>query len=108
MLGMPSIAISTILSVFAYIVYTYYITNTRMEQRRKVLEKSEDVGRIETETLVNYETVAMFGREKREVQTYDIVRKEYTDERVNMLGLFARLQLGQQSIRLFGVCIGRR
>lgn len=106
LLGMPSIAISTILSVFAYIVYTYYITNTRMEQRRKVLEKSEDVGRIETETLVNYETVAMFGREKREVQTYDIVRKDYTDERVNMLGLFARLQLGQQSIRLFGVCIG--
>lgn len=106
LLGMPSIAISTILSVFAYIVYTYYITNTRMQQRRKVLEKSEDVGRIETETLVNYETVAMFGREKREVQTYDIVRKDYTDERVNMLGLFARLQLGQQSIRLFGVCVG--
>lgn len=106
LLGMPSIAISTILSVLAYIVYTYYITNTRMQQRRKVLEKSEDVGRIETETLVNYETVAMFGREKREVETYDIVRKDYTDERVNMLGLFARLQLGQQSIRLLGVCIG--
>ncbi len=106
LLGMPSIAISTILSVIAYIVYTYYITNTRMQQRRKVLEKSEDVGRIETETLVNYETVAMFGREKREVQEYDIIRKDYTDERVNMLGLFARLQLGQQSIRLSGICIG--
>lgn len=106
LLGMPSIAISTILSVVVYILYTYYITNTRMKQRRKVLEKSEDVGRIETETLVNYETVAMFGREKRETEEYDMIRKEYTDERVAMLGLFSRLQLGQQSIRLAGICIG--
>lgn len=105
-LGMPSIGFSTILSVLLYLIYTYYVTNTRMEQRRKVLEKSEDVGRIETETLVNYETVAMFGREKREVVQYDIVRKEYTEERVNMLGLFAWLQLGQQTIRLSGICIG--
>lgn len=106
LLGMPSIAFSTILSVLVYLIYTYHVTNTRMQQRRKVLEKSEDVGRIETETLVNYETVAMFGREKREVEEYDIIRKDYTDERVNMLGLFAWLQLGQQSIRLFGICIG--
>jgi ABC-type multidrug transport system fused ATPase/permease subunit len=106
LLGMPSIAISTILSVLLYLVYTFYVTNTRMEQRRKVLQKSEDVGRIETETLVNYETVAMFGRENREIEEYDIVRKDYTDERVNMLGLFAWLQLGQQTIRLAGICIG--
>mmetsp|Transcript_18377 Transcript_18377/g.27160 ORF Transcript_18377/g.27160 Transcript_18377/m.27160 type:complete len:770 (-) Transcript_18377:829-3138(-) len=105
-LGMPSIAVSTILSVLAYILYTYYVTNTKVQQRRKVLEKSDAVGRIETETLVNYETVAMFGREMREVEEYDIIRKDYTDERVNMLGLFAWLQLGQQSIRLCGVCIG--
>jgi len=106
LLGMPSIAVSTILSVLAYILYTYYVTNTKIQQRRKVLEKSDAVGRIETETLVNYETVAMFGREMREVEEYDIIRKDYTDERVNMLGLFAWLQLGQQSIRLSGVCIG--
>eukprot|EP00984_Skeletonema_dohrnii_P003812 scaffold1310_cov128-Skeletonema_dohrnii-CCMP3373.AAC.15 len=106
LLGMPSIAISTILSVLAYILYTYYVTNTKVQQRRKVLEKSDAVGRIETETLVNYETVAMFGREMREVEEYDMIRKDYTDERVNMLGLFAWLQLGQQSIRLCGVCVG--
>ena len=106
LLGMPSIAISTILSVICYIVYTYYVTNTRMQQRRKVLEKSEYVGRIETETLVNYETVAIFGKEKRQVEEYDFVRKDYTTERVNMLGLFSWLQLGQQTIRLSGICIG--
>ena len=77
-----------------------------MVQRRQVLEKSDAVGRIETETLTNYETVVMFGREQKEVEEYDIVRKEYTQERVNMLGLFAWLQLGQGTIKLAGTCIG--
>lgn len=89
-----------------FLTYTIKVTNTRLEQRRRVLDKSEAVGRIETETLVNYETVVMFGREKKEVDAYDIVRKEYTKERVKMLGLFSLLQYGQQSIRLAGTCIG--
>lgn len=106
LLGIPSIGLTTIITVVLYLLYTVKVTNTRLEQRRKVLEKSEDVGRIETETLVNYETVVIFGREQNEAVEYDIVRKEYTEERVNMLGLFAWLQLGQQSIRLAGTCIG--
>ena len=106
LLGIPSIAFTTVGSVVLYLTYTVKVTNTRLEQRRKVLERSEAVGRIETETLVNYETVVMFGREKKEVEAYDIVRKAYTEERVKMLGLFAWLQLGQQSIRLAGTCIG--
>lgn len=87
LLGIPSIAVSTIGSVVVYLTYTLMVTNTRIAQRRKVLEKSEDVGRIETETLVNYETVVMFGRERKEVVEYDGVRREYMEERVNMLGL---------------------
>jgi ABC-type transport system involved in Fe-S cluster assembly fused permease/ATPase subunit len=104
--GIPSIAVSTIVAVVFYLVYTLKVTNTRMTQRRHVLQRSDDVGRIETETLVNYETVVMFGREQKEVEEYDVVRQEYTQERVNMLGLFAWLQLGQQTIRLGGTCIG--
>ena len=104
--GVASIAISTLLSVSLYLVYTMKVTNTRMTQRRLVLEKSDEVGRIETETLINYETVVMFGREQKEVEDYDAVRKEYKQERVNMLGLFAWLQLGQQTIKLGGTCIG--
>ena len=106
LLGVPSIAGTTIVSVILYLIYTVKVTNTRLEQRRKVLDSSESVSRIETETLVNYETVVMFGREQKEVEEYDVVRKEYTQERVKMLSLFACLQLGQQSIRLAGTCIG--
>lgn len=105
-LGTPSIAITTVTSVALYLVYTVKMTNTRLEQRRKVIESSETVGRIETESLVNYETIVMFGKEGGEVERYGTVRKEYKNERVDMLGLFACIQLGQQSIRLAGTCIG--
>lgn len=67
LLGVPSIAFTTVAAVGLYLAYTVVVTNTRLEQRRKVIESSEDVGRLETETLVNYETVVMFGREKKEV-----------------------------------------
>jgi len=106
LLGVPSIAGTTIVCVILYLIYTVKVTNTRLDQRRKVLDSSESVSRIETETLVNYETVVMFGREQKEVEEYNVVRKEYTHERVKMLSLFACLQLGQQSIRLAGTCIG--
>ena len=55
---------------------------------------------------MNYETVLIFGGEQNEAAEYDAARKEYTDERVNMFGLFAWLQVGQQSICLAGTCLG--
>ena len=105
-LGVPSIAFTTLASVALYLAYTVGVTSTRLDQRRKVIEKNEAVGRIETETLVNYETVAIFGRERKAAEEYDAVRGEYADARVEMLSLFAWLQLGQQSIRLAGTCAG--
>ena len=66
LLGIPSIALTTIISIALYLLCTVEVANTRLEQRRKVLDKSADVGRIETETLVNYETVLIFGREQNE------------------------------------------
>jgi len=71
-LNLPSIALTTIASVGLYLLYTVKVTNTRLEQRRRVNEKNEDIGRIETETLINYETVAIFGQERQAALEYDI------------------------------------
>ena len=106
LLRLPMIGLTTLASVALFLTYTVKVTNLRLDQRRRVIEKNEAVGRIETETLVNYETVAMFGREEKEVGSYGEARSEYKEERVKMLSLFSLLQLGQQSIRLAGTCIG--
>jgi hypothetical protein len=54
-LGVPSIAMTTLLSVCLYLTYTAKMTDTGLDQRRRVNDKNEAVGRIEAETLVNYE-----------------------------------------------------
>jgi ABC-type multidrug transport system fused ATPase/permease subunit len=105
-LGTPAVALSTIAAVVVYLTFTILVTKTRIDFRRKLNEASDAVGQKETETLVNYETVAMFGRTHYEIQQYSHLRQDYKDRRVEMLGLFAVLEMGQKFIKLCGMCAG--
>jgi len=103
---MPSIAVSILIAVTLYLSFTVFVTKTRIAFRRKLIEASDAVGQKETETLVNYETVAMFGRTKNEIEQYSLLRQTYKDRRVEMLGMFALLQFGQNFIKLSGTSMG--
>ena len=105
-LGTPWIALTTIIAVVFYFIFTVVITRTRVKVRRRVITASDAVGQKETETLVNYETVAMFGRSEHEVADYQVLRQTYKDRRVEMLGTFNVLELTQKFIRLAGVSTG--
>lgn len=105
-LGTPTIALSTISAVIVYLCFTLMVTKTRIAFRRKLIAASDAVGQKETETLVNYETVSMFGRTNYEIQQYSQLRQEYKYRRVEMLGMFAVLEFGQKFIRLCGMCAG--
>eukprot|EP00934_Nitzschia_sp_Nitz4_P003171 Nitzschia sp. Nitz4//scaffold42_size132992//43605//45716//NITZ4_003390-RA/size132992-processed-gene-0.28-mRNA-1//-1//CDS//3329551691//3161//frame0 len=105
-LGTPMVALSTIGAVVVYLTFTVLVTKTRIEFRRKLIAASDAVGQKETETLVNYETVAMFGRTNREIALYGDLRQDYKDKRVEMIGLFTLLQFGQSFIKLLGTSTG--
>lgn len=105
-LGTPFIALSTIASVVLYLLFTVVVTKTRVAFRRILIAASDAVGQKETETLVNYETVAMFGRTDDEIHAYGKLRQTYKDRRVEMLSMFALLEFGQKFLRLAGVCAG--
>ena len=105
-LGTPTVALTTIVAVIIYLVFTIMVTKTRIAFRRKLIEASDAVGQKETETLVNYETVSMFGRTRHEVQQYSDLRQDYKDKRVEMLGLFSLLEAGQKFIKLCGMAAG--
>mmetsp|Transcript_2618 Transcript_2618/g.3815 ORF Transcript_2618/g.3815 Transcript_2618/m.3815 type:complete len:517 (-) Transcript_2618:864-2414(-) len=105
-LGTPMIALSTLLSMAVYLSFTLVITKTTIAYRRKLIEASDAVGQKETETLVNYETVSMFGRTSYEIQQYGILRQTYKHRRVEMLGMFALLQAGQKFVQLCGISAG--
>lgn len=105
-LGTPIIALSTLTAVAVYFGFTLFVTNTRIKYRRRLIEANDEVGQKETETLVNYETVSMFGRTNDEIKQYGGLRQTYKDRRVNMLSVFSILEFGQSFIRLSGVCAG--
>eukprot|EP00566_Odontella_aurita_P007131 CAMPEP_0113528560 /NCGR_PEP_ID=MMETSP0015_2-20120614/1912_1 /TAXON_ID=2838 /ORGANISM="Odontella" /LENGTH=734 /DNA_ID=CAMNT_0000427105 /DNA_START=209 /DNA_END=2413 /DNA_ORIENTATION=+ /assembly_acc=CAM_ASM_000160 len=105
-LGTPGIAITTLSVVALYFAFTIVVTKTRVTYRRRLIEANDAVGQKETETLVNYETVAMFGRTRHEVEDYGELRQEYKDRRVEMLSMFNVLEFGQKFIRLAGVSAG--
>lgn len=105
-LGTPAIALTTISAVVLYFAFTIIVTKTRVTYRRRLIEANDAVGQKETETLVNYETVAMFGRTRQEVKEYGELRQEYKDRRVEMLSMFNVLEFGQKFIRLAGVSAG--
>ena len=103
---MPSIAVSTLIAITLYLLFTIFVTKTRIAFRRKLIEASDAVGQKETETLVNYETVAMFGRTEYEIEQYTLLRQTYKDSRVEMLAVFALLEFGQKFIKLSGTSAG--
>ena len=105
-LGTPTVALTTISAVVIYLVFTVMVTKTRISFRRKLIEASDKIGQKETETLINYETVAMFGRTTHEIQQYANLRQDYKYKRMEMLGMFAVLEFGQKFIRLAGTCAG--
>ncbi len=106
LVGMPSLAFATLIAIALYLAFTIFVTKTRIVFRRKLIEASDNVGQKEVETLVNYETVAMFGRTQYEIQEYSSLRQIYKDRRVEMLAMFALLEFGQKFIKLSGTSVG--
>lgn len=105
-LGTPAVAISTIIAVFIYFVFTLFVRKTRVKYRRRLNTASDEIGQKSTETLVNFELVKMFGRTDYEIAQYAALRSTYKDRRVDMLGMFSSLEFGQKFIRLCGVTSG--
>lgn len=105
-LGTPAVALSTFVAVVLFLAFTIFVTKTRIAFRRKLIEANDAVGQKETETLVHYETVSIFGRTEEEIKKYGTLRQTYKDRRVEMLSMFALLELGQKLIRLGGVTAG--
>jgi ABC-type transport system involved in Fe-S cluster assembly fused permease/ATPase subunit len=106
LVGIPSLAFATLTAIFFYLAFTVFVTKTRIVFRRKLIEASDAVGQKEVETLVNYETVSMFGRTQYEIEQYALLRQVYKDRRVEMLAMFALLEFGQKFIKLSGTSAG--
>jgi len=92
-----------LVTVVAYMVYTYYATEWRIAIRRKMNDSDTEANSKAIDSLLNYETVKYFVAEEREAKRYDRSMARYEDASVRTYTSLAVLNAGQAAIFTFGL-----
>lgn len=105
-LGSPAVALSTLVTVVLYVLYTGYITKWRAQVQRVMREAQNKVSSKAVETIMNFSTVKEFAMEHVEVQRYDALRGIVQKVAVQTKNLLCMFSAGQNSLIQIGSCIG--
>jgi ATP-binding cassette, subfamily B, heavy metal transporter len=95
--------IATLITVVAFMYYTYIATEWRIGIRRKMNESDSEANTKAIDSLLNYETVKYFGAEQREAERYDRSMERYERASVKTYTSLAVLNTGQAIIFTMGL-----
>ena len=101
-LGIPWIAVITFITMILYFVITYVVTQWRQKWRRDINEVRNKVNEKEFDTLLNYETVKMFGMEQVEIQAYNELRSTLQDKSIFLKITNSAMRFAQQFVQSSG------
>ena len=90
--------IITFVSVGMYMVFTFKITEWRMQFRIKMNETDSHANTLAVDSLINYETVKYFGNEEYEQQRYSETMSQWEDAAVKSQTTMSALNVGQTII----------
>ncbi|RTL51272.1 MAG: ABC transporter ATP-binding protein/permease [Bradyrhizobiaceae bacterium] len=93
----------TLVTVIAYMYFTYVATEWRIEIRRKMNESDTEANTKAIDSLLNYETVKYFGAEEREARRYDHSIERFEQASVKTYTSLALLNTGQAVIFTIGL-----
>jgi ATP-binding cassette subfamily B protein len=93
----------TLLTLVAYSVFTFAITDWRTRYYRASVEADTRANERAVDSLLNYETVKYFGNEEHEAQRYDANLVHLENANVKARKTLAVLNLGQSAIIAIGV-----
>jgi len=97
--------IVTAISVTAYMLFTFYITEWRMKYRVRMNKADSAANTQAIDSLINYETVKYFGNETHEIQRYTTTMAEWEDAAVKSQTSLSSLNFGQAAIITTAVTI---
>ncbi|MDT8404607.1 ABC transporter ATP-binding protein/permease [Sulfuriflexus sp.] len=97
--------IVTAISVTAYMLFTFYITEWRMKYRIRMNKADSAANTQAIDSLINYETVKYFGNEPHEIQRYTTTMAEWEDAAVKSQTSLSSLNFGQAAIITTAVTI---
>lgn len=93
------------LMVVAYLAYTFFATQWRIQIRKRMNESDTDANTKAIDSLLNFETVKYFGAEEREAQRYDRSMERYEKASTQTYTSLAVLNAGQAIIFTIGMTI---
>ena len=94
-----------LITVIAYIAFTYWATEWRIDIRRTMNEADTDAGGKAIDSLLNFETVKYFGNEEHETRRYDGAMAIYEGASIKTWVSLAVLNSGQAVIYAIGMTI---
>ncbi|MGX9428920.1 MULTISPECIES: ABCB family ABC transporter ATP-binding protein/permease [Bradyrhizobium] len=92
-----------VITVAAFMYYTYVATEWRIEIRRKMNDSDTEANTKAIDSLLNYETVKYFGAEAREAERYDRSMERYEHASIKTYTSLAILNTGQAIIFTAGL-----
>jgi ATP-binding cassette subfamily B protein len=93
-----SFVVITAISVVAYMLFTFRITEWRMKYRIEMNRADSQANTQAIDSLINYETVKYFGNESHEIQRYTQTVGEWEDAAVKSQTTLSSLNFGQAAI----------
>ena len=94
-----------LVTVLAYVWFTYAATEWRIAIRRAMNEADNDAGGKAIDSLLNFETVKYFGNEEHEAQRYGKTMEAYEKAAVKTWVSLAVLNSGQAIIYSIGLTV---
>ncbi len=98
-------ALVILLTIAAYIAFTYWATEWRMAIRKAMNEADTEAGGKAIDSLLNFETVKFFGNEDHESNRYDESMATYEKASIKTWVSLAVLNSGQAIIYAIGLTI---
>src|SRR5689334_1865826 len=95
--------VAILITVVAFMYFTYAATEWRITIRRRMNESDTEANTKAIDSLLNYETVKYFGAETREANRYDRSMERYEQASVKTYTSLAVLNTGQAVVFTFGL-----
>ncbi len=95
----------TLVTIVLYGIFTFFVTQWRTRFRLEMNEAESNSNTQAIDSLLNYETVKVFGSEKREAKNYATVMEQWGESSMQSNTSLAFLNLGQALIIAVGMLI---
>jgi ATP-binding cassette subfamily B protein len=96
-------ALITLVTIVAYVTFTFLVTDWRIRFRREMNTRNSEANTKAVDSLLNYETVKYFANETHEAERYDGALRAYERAAVKSETTLAVLNVGQGALIAAGL-----